>query len=205
MATGKRSRLTLDERRAQLVALGADIFRDRPYADVSVDDIAAAAGVSKGLLYHYFPSKRDFYVAVLRQAAQEMEALTELDPGLPAERRLREGLDRYLDYVEQHAAGYASVLRAGPGVDPEVEAIIDGVRARMAGRVLDGLPAARPEPSPALLLAVRGWVAFAEAASLEWAERGGVSRAELRDMLAAMLAAALRTAGAWPGAAAPAP
>ena len=133
MAVGKRARLTLDERRAQLVELGADVFRDRPYDEVSIDDIAAAAGVSKGLLYHYFDGKREFYVAALRHAAEEIEALTEPDEDLAPEQRLRAAIEGYLDYVEQHAAGYASVLRAGSGVDPAVAAR-DRARARAHGR-----------------------------------------------------------------------
>ena len=72
MATAKRSRLTVDERREQLVRLGVDIFSERPYDEVSIDEIAAAAGISKGLLYHYFPSKRDFYVAVVRHGAAQL-------------------------------------------------------------------------------------------------------------------------------------
>jgi AcrR family transcriptional regulator len=195
MATAKRHRLSLDERRAQLVELGVAIFRDRPYAEVAIDDIAAAAGVSKGLLYHYFPSKRDFYVAVLRHAAEEMRALTAPDPDLPPGQRLLAGLDRYLDYVEQHAAGYASVLRAGAGVGPEVASVIDDVREAMVARVLAEMPVDAGAPPPAVRLAVRGWVGFAEAASLEWAERRDMPRAAVRDLLASTLGAAMQAAG----------
>jgi AcrR family transcriptional regulator len=200
MATAKRHRLSLDERRAQLVELGVAMFRDRPYAEVAIDDIAAAAGVSKGLLYHYFPSKQDFYVAVLRHAAEEMRALTAPDPDLPPGRRLLAGLDRYLDYVEQHAAGYASVLRAGAGVGPEVAAVIDDVREAMVARVLAEVPVDAQAPPPAVRLAVRGWVGFAEAASLEWAERRDMQREAVRDLLASALGAALQAAGVTWGA-----
>jgi AcrR family transcriptional regulator len=193
MARGKRARLTLDERRAQLVALGRELFRDRPYDAVGIDEIAAAAGISKGLLYHYFPSKRAFYVAVLRQAAQEIEERTALDPALGDADRLRAGIDAYLDYVDENAGGYAAVLRAGAGVDPEVAAIIDDVRARLAERVLAGVPAER-RAEPATRLAVRGWIGFGEAASLEWAERHAVERATVRELLVATLAAALAAA-----------
>jgi AcrR family transcriptional regulator len=85
-ATG--SRLSTDARREQLVALGIEIFSERPFDEVSIDDIAAAAGISKGLLYHYFPSKRDFYVAVIRSAADEMQVMTEPDPALEPRERL---------------------------------------------------------------------------------------------------------------------
>ena len=113
MAAPRRARLSTDARREQLVALGIDIFSERPFDEVSIDDIAAAAGISKGLLYHYFPSKRDFYVAVIRSAADEMQALTEPDPALEPRERLAAALERYLEYVETHARGYATVLRAG--------------------------------------------------------------------------------------------
>jgi AcrR family transcriptional regulator len=193
MATARRARLTTDARREQLVALGGEMFSERPFDDVSIDDIAAAAGISKGLLYHYFPSKRDFYVAVVRHSADEMQVVTETDPDLPPLERLSAGLDCYLEYVETHARGYATVLRAGIGSDPEVAAIVEDVRAAMAGRILDDLPL-EGVPRPAVRIAVRGWVGFAEAASLEWLERRELTREELRDLLIRALTGALGAA-----------
>ena len=195
MATARRARLTTDARREQLVALGGEMFSERPFDDVSIDDIAAAAGISKGLLYHYFPSKREFYVAVVRHSADEMQVVTETDPDLPPLERLSAGLDRYLEYVETHARGYATVLRAGIGSDPEVAAIVEDVRAAMAGRILDDLPS-NGSPRPAVRIAVRGWVGFAEAASLEWLERRELPRDELRDLLIQALTGALGAAAA---------
>jgi AcrR family transcriptional regulator len=193
MAAARRARLTTDARREQLVALGGEIFSERPFDEVSIDDIAAAAGISKGLLYHYFPSKRDFYVAVVREAADEMQAVTETDPDLPAIERLSAGLDRYLEYVETHARGFATVLRAGIGSDPEVASIVEDVRAAMAGRILEDLPLGGPPP-PGVRIAVRGWVGFAEAASLEWLERREIPRDELRDLLIKALTGAVGAA-----------
>jgi AcrR family transcriptional regulator len=193
MATARRARLTTDARREQLVALGGEIFSERPFDEVSIDDIAAAAGISKGLLYHYFPSKRDFYVAVVRHSADEMQAITDPDPGLPPLERLSAALDRYLEYVETHARGYATVLRAGIGSDAEVAAIVEEVRASMAGRILGDLPAVGAA-QPAVRVAVRGWVGFAEAASLEWLERREVTRDELRDLLIRALTGAVEAA-----------
>jgi AcrR family transcriptional regulator len=184
----RRSRLSTDARREQLVGLGIDIFSERPYDEVSIDDIAAAADVSKGLLYHYFPSKRDFYVAVIRSAADEMQALTEPDPALAPRERLAAALERYLEYVETHARGYATVLRAGIGSDPAVADIVDEVRGAMVMRLLADLPLAGAGEAPvALRVAVRGWVGFVEAASLDWLEHRGLGRADLRDMLIAAL------------------
>jgi AcrR family transcriptional regulator len=193
MATARRARLSTDARREQLVALGVEMFSERPFDEVSIDDIAAAAGISKGLLYHYFPSKRDFYVAVVRHSADEMIDVTETDAGLAPLARLSAGLDRYLEYVETHASGYATVLRAGIGSDPEVAGVVEGVRAAMANRILDDLPLDGPV-APAVRIAVRGWVGFAEAASLDWLERRDLARAELRDLLIRALTGAVEAA-----------
>jgi AcrR family transcriptional regulator len=196
MAATRRARLSTDARREQLVALGIDIFSERPFDEVSIDDIAAAAGISKGLLYHYFPSKRDFYVAVIRSAADDMQALTEPDPALEPRERLAAALERYLEYVETHARGYATVLRAGIGSDPAVADIVEEVRGAMVARLLADLPVtpAGEEPPVALRVAVRGWVGFVEAASLDWLEHRGLGRADLRDMLIAALGGAVSAA-----------
>src|SRR3954470_14004405 len=193
MAAPRRARLSTDARREQLVALGIEIFSERPFDEVSIDDIAAAADISKGLLYHYFPSKRDFYVAVIRSAADEMQALTEPDPELPPRERLAAALERYLEYVETHARGYATVLRAGIGSDPAVADIVEEGRGAMVARLLDDWPVTseREEPPVALRVAVRGWVGFVEAASLDWLEHRGVARGALREMLVAPLAGAV--------------
>jgi AcrR family transcriptional regulator len=196
MAAPRRSRLSTDARRRQLVALGIEIFSERPFDEVSIDDIAAAAEISKGLLYHYFPSKRDFYVAVVRFAADEMQALTEPDPELPPLDRVDASLERYLEYVETHARGYATVLGAGIGSDPAVAGIVEGVRRAMVERLLADIPAPDGgDPPAALRVAVRGWVGFVEAASLDWLDQGGLSRAELREMLITTLTGAIAAAG----------
>ena len=207
MAATRRARLSTDARREQLVALGIDIFSERPFDEVSIDDIAVAAGISKGLLYHYFPSKRDFYVAVIRSAADEMQALTEPDPALEPRERLAAALERYLEYVETHARGYATVLRAGIGSDPAVADIVEEVRGAMVARLLDDLPVvpAGEDPPVALRVAVRGWVGFVEAASLDWLEHRGLARGDLREMLIAALGGAVSAAGGRPGAGGPSP
>jgi AcrR family transcriptional regulator len=192
--TSKRNRLSLDARREQLVRLGTDIFAQRPFEEISIEDIAAAAGVSKGLLYHYFPSKRDFYVEVVRQASAQMERMTATDPELPPRARLERGVEQYLDYVAGHARGYATVLRAGIGADPEVLALVEAARARMGDRILAGMQFVGPEPPAVLRLAVRGWVGFAEAAALDWLEHGGLGREELGALLVRTLRGALRAA-----------
>src|SRR5258706_14546667 len=87
-----RVRLDVDERRAQLVELGLAHFGERAYDDVSIDAIADAAGISKGLLYHYFPTKRAYYAATVKEAAARLVASTDTDDSAPPLERLHAGL-----------------------------------------------------------------------------------------------------------------
>lgn len=171
-----------DGRREQLVAVGMRLFSVRPYDAISIDEIAHEAGIAKGLLYYYFPSKRDFYMAVVRSAADEMSAVVEPDDSVPPLDRLVHSVNAYLDYVESHARGYATLLRGGIGSDDEVRKIIDGTREQVLERALSSLPLAG-KPSPALRVAVRGWIGFVEGASLDWLEHRDLTREQLRDLL----------------------
>jgi hypothetical protein len=108
---------------------------------------------------------------------------------------LAAALERYLASVETHARGYTTVLRAGIGSDPAVADIVDEVRGAMVARLLADLPLAEGGEAPvALRVAVRGWVGFVEAASLDWLEHRGLGRADLRDMLIAALDGAVSAA-----------
>jgi AcrR family transcriptional regulator len=160
------ARLKPDERRSQLVELGMRMFIERPYDSFSMDDVATEAGISKGLIYHYFPSKRDFYVAVLREAAADILQLTEPDNSLPPGERIRVAATNFLDYVRQSPEAYLAVVRGGIGSDPEVAAVAEEVRQVLMQRVLDGLDIG--EPPATIVMAIRAWIGFAEAACLEW-------------------------------------
>ena len=187
-------RLRSDDRRALLLQLGRRLFSERAYDDFSMDDLAAAAGVSKGLLYHYFPSKRDFYVAVLRASVAEMLEVTATDATQAAEVQLRAGLRAYLEYVASHASVYRTVLRGGMGSDPEVASVAEGLRRAMAGRVLEGLGIA--EPRAALQVVLMGWIGMVEAASLEWLEARRPPIEQLVGLLAATLESVIELAAA---------
>jgi AcrR family transcriptional regulator len=179
-------RLSPDERKAQLLSLGIRLFTERPYDDFSMDDVAAEAGVSKGLLYHYFPSKRLFYVEALRGACAEMLSLTEPDTSLetPAE-QLTVGLDAYLAYVADHSAAYRAILRGGIGTDPEVAAVTEDIRRVMMKRILLGIGITSPRPR--VRVAVKGWIGMVEAASIDWLDHQDLSREQLVRMLMAAL------------------
>jgi AcrR family transcriptional regulator len=191
-ARSPRTRLDVDERRAQLVALGLEQFSARPYDEVSIDEIAAAAGISKGLLYHYFPTKRDFYAAAIREASRRLLDTTFTPDSVPPLERLRAGLEAYLAYVEQHGAAYSALFRGGIGSDTKVAFLIEETRQRFLERLLEGVPVA--VPAPLLRATLRGWIGFVEAASLDWLEHKDLSRRALGDLLAGMLPQAIQAA-----------
>jgi AcrR family transcriptional regulator len=181
------------ERREELLAAGLRLFSDRPYDELAIDDIAAEAGVAKGLLYYYFGSKRGFYVAIVQAAARELGARLDPDHSLPPAERLRRALDAYLVYVEEHSAGYRTLLAGGLGSDPEVRAIRDDQRSFVMRLILDGIGQPR-DPVPALRAALEGWLSFVEGVSLDWLLRRDLERDEVRGLLIAALGGALAAA-----------
>lgn len=181
-------------RREQLLRIGIDAFSTRDYADVSVESVAEAAGIAKGLLYYYFPSKHAFFVATVQAISDEMEASTDADPGLPPEERLKEGLRANIDYAERHALAYRTILRGGGSGDPAVGRIVEQRRERGVRRVLEGLEIDRPRP--ALLVSLRGWIGYFEESVLAWLGNEGLSGDELLDLLMRALGSALRDAQA---------
>lgn len=191
-----RTRLPVGERREQLMRRGLELFSRVPYDAVSIDDIAEAAGISKGLLYHYFPSKRDFYVAVVREAVGELIELTEPDPSLPPDQRLRASLDAYLDYVQRHREGYLAVMQGGIGADPEVREVVERMRGRTVERIVEGLGVGAP--SPTLVIGLRGWVGFVEGAVAAWLDGQDMPRADLIDMCVGVVTAILASAASLP-------
>ncbi|MHB8879646.1 MAG: TetR/AcrR family transcriptional regulator, partial [Myxococcaceae bacterium] len=152
-----------------------------------IDDLARAAGISKGLLYHYFPTKRDYYVASLAYAARRLvdDTLLLPEPDLPAAERLRRGLETYLDFVERHSTAFVALLRGGMGSDPKVTAILERTRATFVDRILEQVPAELA--TPLVRLALRGWVGFVEAVATEWVTRHEVKRPEILGLLEATL------------------
>jgi AcrR family transcriptional regulator len=186
------TRMQVDQRRRQLLELGADLFARHSFAELSMARIAREAGISKALLYHYFPTKRDFFLATLLEAAEEVRRRTEPDPELPPGEALAGSLDAFLAWIEENETAYRKLLESAGSV-PEVGALIDEVRDRTSVRILDGLGAG-DDPPPRVRAAVRAWLWFMDGAILDWFEHRDLSRAELRDFLLDSLAGALTAA-----------
>ncbi|GAA1854806.1 TetR/AcrR family transcriptional regulator [Pseudonocardia alni subsp. carboxydivorans] len=187
-------RLDTATRRRQLLATGAALFATQPYDEVWVDDVARTAGISRGLLYHYFGSKRGFLSAVVEQEAATLLAVTEPDDRLPPPERLRAVLDAYLDYVRAHPHGYRALFRGALGADTAIRSIVDGNLARQQERVLRAVVGPGPAPEP-VRLAVRGWLSFLVAVCLDWLENPVLDRTAVRELCADTLTGALGASG----------
>ncbi|MEA2418621.1 MAG: hypothetical protein QOE60_827 [Thermoleophilaceae bacterium] len=184
--------MPVDERRRQLLALSTDLFARHSFAELSMASIAREAGISKALLYHYFPSKQELFLATLQAAAEEVRERTEPDPALPPAAALAHSLDAFLEWVEQNELAYRKLLESAGSV-PEVGALIAEVRDRTSARILEGLGAgSAPKPRAA----VRAWLWFLDGAILDWLEHRDLDRAELGGLLLGSLAGALSAAGA---------
>src|SRR5690349_18530926 len=185
------TRLEVDVRRQQLLELGERLFAEHGYDELSMADFAREAGISKALLYHYFPSKQELFRATLGRAAEELRARTETDPTLPPLEQLTASLDAFLSWVEERPVAYARLIRS-VGI-PEVGQIVDLVRDPTAHRILDALfPDGAP---PQARAAVRAWLWFMDGACLDWLEHRDFTREQLRDQLLGTLLGALTAAG----------
>jgi len=185
------TRLDVDERRRQLLELGARLFTTHSYSELSMAQIAAQAGISKALLYHYFPSKQEFFRATLARAADDLQERIAPVPGLPAAAQLEASLDAYLAWVETHRQAYAKLLRTSLEVD-EVRGLVEEQRELLAARVLDGLEVS----SAAARAAVRGWLWSIDGVCLDWIGHQDLTRAQVREILRGTLLGALGAAAA---------
>jgi AcrR family transcriptional regulator len=186
------TRMQVDERREQLLKLGAELFALHSFGELSMARIAREAGISKALLYHYFPSKRHFFVATLQDAAEELARRTQPDPALPPAEALAASLDAFLGWIEENEPAYRKLMESA-GTVPEVGEWITRVRDDTSSRILDGLGAG-VDPPPRLRAAARAWLWFMDGAILDWLDHRDLERAELRELLLGSLAGSLAAA-----------
>lgn len=188
-------RLDVDERRRQLLELGAELFTSHPYDELSMSKIAAEVGTSKALLYHYFPSKQAYFEETLNAWAERLRERTEPNPDLSPIDQLKASLDAFLGLIEENAVAYKNLIRSAAGVT-EIRALIEDVRLKTAQRILAGLY--EGEPPPKARTAVSGWLWFMDGACLDWIEHRDLEREELRDLLLGVLMGSLLAADAAP-------
>jgi AcrR family transcriptional regulator len=190
-STSPRTRLSPEQRREQLLDLGVRLLAHRSLDELSIDLLAEEAGISRGLLYHYFGNKHAFHQAVVRRAADDLIAQTAPPAdGDPLERMLT-SLAAYLDYVVANHEGYLSLVKAAAGGNETLREIYEEARSSLNSRIFreDAQGDIIPD-TPATRLVVRGWSAMVEELVLSWiADPRGVTRDELLGIMAASLPA----------------
>ncbi|HKT02165.1 MAG TPA: TetR/AcrR family transcriptional regulator [Rugosimonospora sp.] len=188
--TGTRVRLATQARREQLLRIGAGLFAARPYDEVWIEEVAELAAVSRGLLYHYFATKREFFAAVVEAEAERILAHTRTDPEQSIPEQIRVGLETYFDYLESHENGVRVLHRASIAADEGIRAIVERNLTEQQRRILARLNV-KPDQAELVRLAVRGWLLFVITVCLDWLDNRTVSRDTLRDLCAAALIAIL--------------
>ena len=168
--------------------MGVELLGQHAYDQVSITELARAAGISKGLLYHYFPTKSDFVVAVLHQARQDLDARAAPDPSLDAVGWIDARLETYLSHAEEHSAGYQAIARARHGEDESIRADLAEGRRHQISLLID-LAAALAETkrakleSAALETVLSGWLSYAEDVVVRWLSEREFTREQVRQLL----------------------
>ncbi|MGW0162699.1 TetR/AcrR family transcriptional regulator [Mycobacterium sp. NPDC003323] len=162
-----RRRLSPDDRRHELLSLGAEVFGQRPYDQVRIDEIAERAGISRALMYHYFPDKRAFFAAVVQAEGERLFEATDapLDPEQSLFQQIRAGVTAYLHYDEQHPHGAWAAYMGMGRADPVLHGIDQIANDKQADRIIDAVHIAAGQKVPAatirrLRVIVYGWLAF---------------------------------------------
>ena len=189
--TQPQSRLTEQERRAQLLSFGRRHFAQHPFDAMPMEEIARRAGVSKGLLYHYFGGRRGFYLATLSEVIDEALRATLPPAQGTLQARALAMLWGFVRFVHEQRQIYSALVRGGLGSDPEVFAELDRVRRTCMARVL--ALAGVQQATARQQIAIIGWLSFVESACAEWLEVEGVDQAQLVELLMSALSVVLRS------------
>ncbi|MCM1941433.1 TetR/AcrR family transcriptional regulator [Streptomyces sp. G3] len=195
MTTGVRRRMGVEERRRQLIGVALELFSRRSPDEVSIDEIASAAGISRPLVYHYFPGKLSLYEAALQRASDDLAARFMEPHQGPLGARLLRVMGRYFDFVDEHGPGFSALMRGGPAVGSSTtNALVDSVRQAAYVQILSHLDVT--EPPARLELVVRSWISLAESTALIWLDGRRIPRAELEVQLVHDFAALLAVSAA---------
>ncbi|KAA9149192.1 TetR/AcrR family transcriptional regulator [Amycolatopsis acidicola] len=184
-----RRRLKPEERRAELLDIGAELFAARPYDDVLMEDIAERAGASRALLYRYFPAKRDLFAAIYQRAADRLVTQTEEARSGSLEELVRAGLEAHLEYFAANKLTVLAANRALAG-DPVIQTIVNDELTALLARMLDasGLRGRQRVTGSAVL---RSWLVFVREMCLSWLENDAIGRDEVHEICVRALLAAL--------------
>jgi AcrR family transcriptional regulator len=184
--TPRRVRMDPDARRDQILRVAARLFSKRPYSDVSISDIAGEAGIARGLLHHYFGSKRELYLEVVRIAARAPLG-SEPPEALGTAQAWTTLVDSFLGAVEHNPTQWLNSANGGGERDDDIAAILDEVREILADQTLVAIGLEDRSDDPAVRALVRAWGGFVQELTVEWVGRGRIDREQVRRAMLATL------------------
>ena len=193
MSQTSSARLRPDERRAQILAAARQVLLADPHRELTVELVAAQAGVSPALLFHYFGSKKKFQYAVIEEAAAEVMLRTAPDPSLPPDEQLRSGIRAFVRAVLEAPQLYRATLLMSAAGDPEIRALHSDLRRVFSQWVIDAVAERGIEVTPVVELACHGWQGYVEQTLLVWIDDPTVSPESLERLCEQSLDAILTT------------
>jgi len=197
MSPPKYHRLDPGQRREQILDAANALFAERAYDEVSIEDIASAAGVTRGLVHHYFGGRKDVYVALLERLGAQREERLRPPLGRSARARVDDSVARWLDWTDTNRTIWLATMAHGEDIaDPDVRRVVDDL-VRRAVALLTTYHADIAEDSPRLRHALECWTGLNRAATRRWLN-GEASREATHELLASTLEHVLRTFGAPP-------
>ena len=192
MPEGAYTQLNVDERRRQVLAAGSQLFAEHAFEEITIGQIAEAAGISKGLLYHYFPSKTELFKAAVAQHASDLQHLFTPDGQGFAAEQLSRSLDGYLQWIEAHSRTWTKLMQSAATL-PEAAELLAAFRTRTHHQILERLTTNRP-PSPVLRNTLNGWLGYIDATLLDWTDKHDLTRSQVHQLILAAFGAALLAA-----------
>jgi len=176
VSEGSRRRLSADDRRRQLIGIGLTKLMEKPIQDLSMDEIATEAGISRGLLFHYFPTKTDFYLECIAAAGRRILRNLSADESAPGGEQVRTLVRLMVEQVDRRREFYLSLVR---GVsDARVVDVYESVRQTLTDRVITALALGEADRA-----VVHAWWAYVEDRALAWAAEPRTLRSSKDDLV----------------------
>lgn len=190
-ADRRARRMSPQQRRDHLIATALQLYSRRHPEDVSIDDIVAAADVSRALFYRYFTNLREVHLAALGRVVDDLIAELALPAAGQLRERLRTALSRFVAFAESYAGSYAALLRSGSTVaDRNTDSLVERVRDHVVA-LFGGLLGAAP--APMLERTLRGWMSVVDTTLIGWLDERDLPREQLEAWLVDQLVGMLRT------------
>ena len=195
--TPSYSRLDPGQRREQILDAANALFAERGYDEISVEEIAGSAGVTRGLVHHYFGGRKEVYIALLERIGTMREEQLPPPVGRSARARVGDSVSRWLDWTEQNRTIWLATLGRGEDIaDPNVRRVVADL-VRRAVALLAVHHADIAEDSPRLRYALDCWTGLNRAATRRWL-RGEATREATHELIASTLEHVLRTSAPHP-------